>query len=528
MPEQPSSQLNVQHGVFADANLAGQVQPELCSKPAEGLDSQALGLVSHSVTDSQQSAENLGSGEGTLCATNPPFNLESIQSNIPENTSIAQTRICTSEEQIQQSHENIYPVAINASVVDTGNYTWSSMPSGIVSKSEIQKDSVEALRGTEVTLTSQGIGEVKTLDAALEPETMEVLTYSEASHQSVSQGPAQGLETASESVSLASGVTTTPAPANWAHPSAVTVAHMAVAGQEVKIPETTEKSLHMGNVGSVEKSSELGGVSRTLEPSLQPSVISGNLSMTQGSPVEASSVLKAGLPLQHPLTISAATPVTHVEIKSAKTPPGPGAVTKMKDMEPAMGHVEALETTMEPVGVVAKHVRAGHESLQGKGVEGTTGPAAALGASGMFLQHGVLTETRRVDRAQGSAGMNVVAEAKGLRPTSEPAAVVQTFVPQTAPEVQMAEGFRSPRAKDSEGTLLQRESRPEGESHVRDLVPALSLQKENTQGAGGVLRPAAVVEAKTLQQLQCPYKWKVCELQKLCVVGLLQVQGFLP
>uniref|UniRef100_A0A803V9L6 SON DNA binding protein n=1 Tax=Ficedula albicollis TaxID=59894 RepID=A0A803V9L6_FICAL len=500
MPEQPSSQLNVQHGVFADANLAGQVQPELCSKPTEGLDSQALGLVSHSVTDSQQSAENLGSGEGTLCATNPPFNLESIQSNIPENTSIAQTRICTSEEQIQQSHENIYPVAVNASVVDTGNYTWSSMPSGIVSKSEIQKDSAEALRGTEVTLTSQGTGEVKTLDAALEPETMEVLTYSEASHQSVSQGAAQGLETASESVSLASGVTTTPAPANWAHPSAVTVAHVAVAGQEVKIPETTEKSLHVGNVGSVERSSELEGVSRTLEPSLQPSVISGSLSMTQGSPVEASRVLKAGVPLQHPLTISAATPVTHVEIKSAKTPPGPGAVTKMKDMEPAMGQVEALEATMEPV---AKHVRAAHESLQGKGVEGTTGPAAALGASGVFLQHGVLTETRRADRAQGSAlpagltGVNVVAEAKGLRATSEPAAVVQTLVPQTAPEVQMAEGFRSPQAKDSECTSLLRESRPGDESHVRDLVPALSLQKENTQGAGGVLRPAAVVEAKT-------------------------------
>ncbi|XP_014749193.1 PREDICTED: protein SON isoform X3 [Sturnus vulgaris] len=497
MPEQSSSQVNVQHGVFADANLAGQVQPELCSKPTEGLDNQALGLVSHSVTDSQQSAENLGSGEGTLCATNPPFNLESIQSNIPENTSIAQTRICTSEEQIQQSHENIYPVAINASVVDTGNYTWSSIPSGIVSKSEIQKDSVEALRGTEVTLTSQGIGEVKVSDAALEPETMEVLTYSEASHQSVSQG----LETPSEFVSLASGVTA-PTPANWAHPSAVTVAHVAVAGQEVTIPETTEKPLHMGNVRSVERSSELGGVSRTLEPSLQPSVMSGTLSMTQSSPLEASSVLKAGVPLQHPLTIPAATPVTHVEIKSAETPPGPGAVTKMEDMEPAIGNVKASETAMEPVGVVTKDVRAAHEILQGKSVEGTTGPATALGASGMFLQHGASTEMS-VDRTQGSAlpagliGVNVVAEAKGLRAASEPAAVVQTFVPQTAPEVQMAEGFRSPRAKDSEATSLLRESRPEGESHVRGLASALSLQRENTQGPGGVLRPVAVVEAKT-------------------------------
>ncbi|KAM4905793.1 protein SON isoform 2-T2 [Sylvia borin] len=502
MPEQSSSQLNVQHGVFADANLAGQMQPELCSKPTEGLDNQALGLVSHSVTDSQQSAENLGSGEGTLCATNPPFNLESIQSNIPENTSIDQTRICTSEEQIQQSHGNIYPVAINASVVDTGNYTWSSMPPGIASKPEIQKDSVEALRGTEVTLKSQGVGELKASDAALEPETMEVLTYSEASLQSVSQRAAQGLETASESVSLASGVTT-PTPANWTHPSSVTVAHVAVAGQEVKIPETTEKSLHMGNVRSAERYSELGGVSRTLDPSLQPSVISGSLSMVQGSPVEASSVLKAGVPLQHPLTISAATPVTHVEIKSAKAPPGPGAVTEMKDMEPAMGNVKALETTMEPVGVAAKDVTAAHESVQGKTVEGTTGCATAVGASAVFLQHGVLTETRTVDRTQGSAlpagltGVNVVAEAKGLRATSGPATVVQAFIPQTAPEVQMAEGVRSPRARDSEGTSLLRESRPEGESHVRGLAPALSLQKENTQGPGGVLRPVAVVEAKT-------------------------------
>ncbi|XP_059696166.1 protein SON isoform X3 [Haemorhous mexicanus] len=501
VPEQSSSQVNVQHGVFADANLAGHVQPELCSKPAEGLDNQALGLVSHSVTDSQQSAENLGSGEGTLCAANPPFNLESIQSNIPENTSIAQTRICTSEEQIQQSHENTYPVAINASVVDTGNNTWSSIPSGIVSKSEIQKDSVQALGGTEVALKSQGIGEVKALDAALEPEAMEVLTYSEASHQSVSQRAAQGLETASESLSLASGVTTTPTPANWAHPGAVTVVHMAVAGQEVKIPETTEKSLHMGNVRSVERPSELGGASRTLEPSLQASVTSGSLSVTQGSPLETSSVLKAGVPLQHPLTISAATPVTHVEI-SAKTPPGPGAISKMKDTERAMGSVKALETTMEPV--VAKDVRAAHESLQGKSVEGTTGSATALGASGVFIQHGVLTGTRGVDRTQGSAlpagltPMNVVAETRGLGVPSEPAAVVQTFIPQTAPEVHMAEGFRSPRAKDSEGTSLLRESRPESESHVRGLAPSLSLQKESTQGPGGVLRPVAVVEAKTL------------------------------
>ncbi|XP_030918477.1 protein SON [Geospiza fortis] len=61
----------------------------------------------------------------------------------------------------------------------------------------------------------------------------------------------------------------------------------------------------------------------------------------------------------------------------------------------------------------------------------------------------------------------------------------------------MAEGFRSPQAKDSQGISLLRESRPESESHVRGLSPSLSLQKENTQSPGGVLRPVAVVEAKT-------------------------------
>ncbi|XP_029876821.1 protein SON isoform X2 [Aquila chrysaetos chrysaetos] len=583
MPEKSSSKLSVQHGGFGDANLAVHVQPEeLRLKASEELDRQALGLVSHSRTDSQQSTENLGSEKGTLCAANPPFNLEGSQADIQENTSI--TQICTREEQIKQSYENIYPIAITASekgvLVDTGNDTSSSIPSGVAS-TEIQKDSaasevIEALKGSEVILKSKGTGEA--LDIALESETMEVLKYSEASLQSVAQGGAKGLEATSESVSLASDVTTIPKSASQADLNTVKVAHVSVAMEEVKIPEATEKSLHMGNVKNVERSLELGGVSRTLEPALKPSIISDNLRVTQCSPMEGSSVLKADVSLQHPFKISALTAVTQVEIKSAKIPLGPGAVTKVKDIEPArssahMENVKALEealqptavvkpktleTVMEPVGVPAKDVKAAQECLQGevvKVVEGTTDPGTVLNASGVFLQPEVLTETRSMDRTQESVlpaeltDVNVVAEAKGLRAALEPIAVVQTFVPQTCREIQMAEGFKGPQrtvevaalagvkgqetsqatlqlentnaskisestfkpvavteAKDSEGTSLLRqpeelrESRSESESNVRGLeATPLSLQKEDMKGPGGVLRPMAVVEAKTLK-----------------------------
>ncbi|XP_071423519.1 protein SON isoform X2 [Pithys albifrons albifrons] len=495
LPEKSSAQGNVQHGVLGEPALAGLGQPALCPAPSQGLDNQALGLVSHSVTDSQQPAENLGSGEWTLCAANPPFHLGSSESVIPGNISIAQSTVCTSEEQIQRSHGNTCPVAFNASVVDTGNDTWSSIPSGIASKSEFQTDSVEAPGGSEVTLNSQGTGEVKALGASLEPETMEVLTYAEASLPSVSPSGAQELGTASESMSLASSGTVIPTSADWADPSAATVTHMAVAGQEMEIPEATEKPLHVENVQSC---LELGGVGRTLEPALQPSIISGNLNTTL--PVEGSSVWKANVPLQHPLQVSAATPVTQVEIKSAKTPPGPGAVTEMKDIEPGMETVKALETTVEPVGVTV------HEGLQDRAVEGATAPATVLGASTPFLQHGVFMETRGVDRSQGSAlpagltGGSVAAEAKHFRAPSEPAAVVvQTF---SHPEVQRAEGFRSPQAKGSDGTLLLRESRPEGESNVRGLAPALSSQKEDVQGPGGVLRPVALTAPSLSLQVE--------------------------
>ncbi|KAM6140405.1 uncharacterized protein FYW35_002798 [Pterocles gutturalis] len=581
MPEKSSSKLSVQHGGSGDANLAVHVQPEeLCLKVGEEVDRQALGLVSHSITDSQQSTENLVSEKGTLCATNPPFNLEGSQSDIRGNASI--TQICTREEQIKPSHENIYPIAINASeksvLVDTGNDTLSSIPFGVANTSEIHKDLaatlasevIEAPKGSEVILKSKGTGEVKALDTALESETMDVLKYSEASLQSVAQGKAKKLEAASESVSLTSDVTAVPKSADQADLNTVKVAHMSVAMEEVKIPEASEKSLHMGHVKNVERSLELGGVSRTLEPALRPSIISDNLRVMQCSPVEGSSVLKAHGPLKHCFQIAAATAVSQVHL-------GPGAVAKVKDIEPTrssacMTSAKALEETlqpiavvkpktletMEPVGVIAKDVKAAQECLQAevvKDVEGTTDPATALNASGVLLQRKVLTETKSVDGNQESAlpaeliDVNVVAEAKGLRATLEPVAVVQTFVPQTTPEIQMMEGFKGQRApmevaalpgvkgqetsqatlqlentnasnisesilkrvavteaKDSEGTSLLRqpkelrESRSESELIVRGLEAApLSLQKEDIRGPGGVLSQVAVVEAKPLK-----------------------------
>ncbi|XP_050188712.1 protein SON isoform X4 [Myiozetetes cayanensis] len=461
--EKSGPQVNVQQGGVGDPSLAGHLQPQLCPAASEGLDNQALGLVSHPLTDSQQSAENLGSGDGTLCAANPPFILESNQCNIPENSSITPSTVCTSEEQIQQAHGNIYAVAINASVVDTGNDAWSSIPSGIASKSEFHKDSVEALRGSEVALKSPGTGEVKALDTALEPEAMEVLPHSEASLQSVSQRAAQDLGTASVAVSLASGGAAIPASADWADPSAVTAAHVAVAGQGLKIPEATEKCLHMGNVQSVQRSLELGSVSRTLEPAQQASVIAGNLSTTL--PTGSSSVLRSNVALQHPFKISAVTPVAQAEIQSAKTPPGAGTVTEMKDIEPAMENVKAAGTAVEPGGVTA------HGSLQGKAGEGSTA-AAVLEAAGPFLPRGACTEMRGVDRAPGPAlpaglaGASAAAEPGGVRAASEPAAPVQTLAQQTAPQLQMAEGLQSLRAPGSEGASLLR---PEGESNVRAL-----------------------------------------------------------
>ncbi|XP_009571044.1 PREDICTED: protein SON-like, partial [Fulmarus glacialis] len=498
MPEKSSSKLSVQHGGFGDANLAVHMQPEeLCLTASEEPDRQALGLVSHSRTDSQQSTENLGSEKGTLCATNPPFNLEGSQSDIQESATMTQTKICTRAEQIKQAQENIYPIAINVTekgvLVDTGNETSSSIPSGVANKSEIQKDSaaalasevIEALKGSEVILKSKGTGEVKALGTALESETMEVLKYSEASLQSVAQEGAKELEATSESVSLASDVATIP------------------------------KSANQADLNTVK-----------------------------------------------------------VEITSAKTPLGPGAVTKVKDTEPARSsaHVEdvkaleealqpiavvkpkTLETILEPAGVIAKDVKAARECLQVevvKDMEGTMDPATVLNASGVFLQPKVLTETRTQESALPAelTDVNVVAEAKCLRATSEPVAVVQTFVPQTTPEIQMADLFKGPRAtvevavltgvkgqetsqatlqlentnaskisqftlkpvavteaKDSEGSSLLRqpeelrESRSESESNVRGLeATPLSLQKEDVKGPGGVLRPMAVVEAKTLE-----------------------------
>ncbi|XP_057266087.1 protein SON isoform X4 [Pezoporus wallicus] len=521
IPEKSSSKLSVQHGGFEGANLAVHTQPELCLQTSEELDRQAVGLVSHSGTDSQQSTENLGSEQGTLFATNPPFTLEGSQSDTQGDASIAQTRICTREEQIKQSHDNIYPIAINVSekgvLVDTGSNTSSSILYEVTNKSDIQKDStvtlasevVEALKGSEVTLKSEGTGEVKALDTALESESMEVLTYSEAFLQSVAQGGAKEMEATSESVYSASNVTTSPKFASQADLSTVNVAHMSVAMEEVRIQEATEKSLPMGNV---ERSLELGGLSRTLEPAVKISVTSDDLRVMQASPIESSSVLKADTSLQHPYKVPAAAAVTQMEIKSVNMDQGSGAVTEVKGIEPArssghtenvktlegalqpvaVGKPESLETILKPVDVAAKDVTAAQEHLQAevKYVEGTTGPATVLYASRVFLQPNVLTDTRSVGRTQESilpaelTHVNVVAEIEGLRSALEP--IGQTFAPQTVPEIQMVEGFKGPQATTEVAALTG--------VKIRETSQA-ALQLENTDASKiseSTFKPVAV------------------------------------
>ncbi|XP_053920727.1 protein SON isoform X2 [Cuculus canorus] len=521
MPEKSSSQLSEQHGGSGDANLAVHMQSEqVCLKASEELDRQALGLVSHSGTDSQQSLENLGSEKGTLCQINPPFNLQGGQSDIQENTSITQTNVCTREEQIKQSHENIYPTAINASEigvrVDTGNDTLSSIPSAVVSRSEIQKASsstlasevIEALEGSEVILKSKGTGKVKALDTALESDAMEVLNYSEVSLQSVAQWGAKELGATSESVSLASNVTAIAKSANQAEMNTVKVAHLSVAMEEGKIPEA-EKSLHMGNVKNVERSLELGDMSRTLEPVLKPSLISDNLGVMQCSPMDSS-----GVSPQHAFKISAVTAVNQAEIKSAKVPLGLGAVTKVKDIEQQMQNVKALEealqpvavvepktleTIVEPVGVTAKDVKAAQECLQTdvvKDMESTTDPATVLNASGMFLRPKVLTETKSMERTQESAlpaelaDRKVVVEARSLTAIVEPAVAAQTCVPQTTPEIQVTECFKGPQATVEVAALAGIKSRETSQA---------TLQLENTSASKiseSILQPISVPEAK--------------------------------
>ncbi|XP_054237932.1 protein SON isoform X2 [Indicator indicator] len=437
MPEKSSSQLTVQHGGFGDANLSVHLQPEeLCLKASEELDRQALGLVSHSRTDSQQSLENLGNEKGTLCATNPPFRLENSQPDTQENASIT---VCTGEEQIKQTHENVYPVALNASeksVLVTGNDISFSILSGVANKSEMQKDSAgtlasevtEALKGSEVTLKCEDTGEVKALYTTLQPETMEVLKYSEPSKQSVAQWGAKELEATSDAASLASDVTTIPKSANQADLNTVTVVHMDTAMEEVKIPEATEKSLPMGSV-------------RVLEEALQPIAV----------------------------------------------------------VKP-----QILEKIIEPLDVAAEDVRAAREGLQVEAVrdvECTTDPATVLNASGVLLQPKVLIDRRSVDGPRESAfpaeltDVNVATGAEGLRATLEPGAVVQTFIPQTTPEIQMAEGFKGPQAtmevaplagvrgQEISQTTLQLENTNTSQiSNVRGLkATALSLQKEGVR-----------------------------------------------
>uniref|UniRef100_A0A493SZN5 SON DNA binding protein n=1 Tax=Anas platyrhynchos platyrhynchos TaxID=8840 RepID=A0A493SZN5_ANAPP len=453
MPEKSSSTLAVQHGGLGDATLAVQMQPEeLCLKASEGLDRQALGLVSHLRTDSQPSTENLGSEKGTLCATDPRFNLEGSQ----QNASMTQAQICTREEQIKQSYGNVYPVAVNVNEKGdffvTGSNASSSIPSGVANKYELQKavlpsEMTEALKGTESALRPQGPGEVK----ALESEAMEVLEYSEASLKSMAQGGVKELETTSGSVSLTSDVTTIPKSADL---DTVKAAHMSVDMEEVKVTGATA----------------LGGVSRTLEPALNPPVLSDNLRVAQCSSMESSSVLAA-----------AVEPVGMMADMKSKTDP-----------DAALQH--SLKTQMEMKS--AKILLAAGE--------GTPDSATA------FLQAKVFTETR------GLTDAHVVAETKGLQATSEPVAAVQTLIPRTVPEIQMVEGFQGPRAtmevvtgtrtKDTETgqATLQLENTyasktSESESNMRGLeATPLSLQKEEMKGPAGVLRPMTVVESKTL------------------------------
>ncbi|XP_069727606.1 protein SON isoform X3 [Phaenicophaeus curvirostris] len=485
MPEKSSSQLSEQYGGCGDANLAVHVQSEqLCLKAGEELDRQALGLISHSGADSQQTLENLGSEKGTLCQINPPFNLEGSRSDTQENTSITQTTVCTREEQIKQSHESIYPTAINTSeigvLVGTGNDTSSSTPATAASRSEIQK-------GSEVILKSKGTGEVKASDTALESEAMEVSNYSEASLQSVAQWGAKDLGATSESVSLASNMTTISKSANQAGMDTVKVGHLSL---------------------------ELAGVSRTLEPTSKPSVTSDNLRVMQCSPMDSSGVLKADVSSQHAFQISAVTAMNQAEIKSAKVPLGPGAVTKVKDTEQHTENVKALEealqpvavvkpqtmeTIMEPVGVKAKDVKAARECLQTdvvKDVESTTGPAIVLNASGMFLQPQVLTETKSMARTQEPALPAELADSKvvveaSLTSVAEPVAAVQTCASQTAPEIQVTERLQATvevaaltgvKGQEASQATLQLENSSASKISESTLKPVCTMETKGSQG----------------------------------------------
>uniref|UniRef100_A0A8C3KZN7 Protein SON n=1 Tax=Chrysolophus pictus TaxID=9089 RepID=A0A8C3KZN7_CHRPC len=442
IPEKSSSTLSVQHGGFGDANLGVHIQPEGLSLQANvELDRQALGLASQLRTDSQPCMENLESEKGTLCATEPQFNLEGSQFIIQQNASMAQTEICTREEQIKQSHESIYPVAINVSekgdFFATGSVASTSVPSGVANKSELQK----------LALPS----EVKTMDTSLASNTMEVSTYSEASLKSVALGGTKELETTSESMCLTSDVATISKPADL---NTVKVTDMSMAIGEVRIPGATELPVVSGNLRVAQCRSMEG--SSILKAASESVVMMGDVKNKELDPDAA---------LQHSFKVPAETAVSHVQIESAKTPLAPGTV-EVKDIEPVrvslhVGSVRPMEEVLQPM-IKSKTSEAVMV------VRGTSDSATALNASEALLQCAFSKEM------QSLTDVNVVAEAKGLQTTSEP--VVQTLVPQTVPVALQLENSNVLRGLEATPQSSQKEDMKKATS--------LSLQMESMKASG--------------------------------------------
>ncbi|XP_040517915.2 protein SON isoform X7 [Gallus gallus] len=458
--EKSSSTLSVQHGGFGDANLAVRIQPEELSLQANvELNRQALGLASQLRTDSQPCMENLESEKGTLYATDPQFNLEGSQFTIQQNASMTQTEICTREGKIEQSHENVYPVAVNVSEKGdffvTGSVASTSIPSGVANKSELQK----------LVLPS----EVKTLDTSLASNTMEVLTYSETSLKSMALGGAKELETTSESMCLTSDVTAIPKLANQADLNTVKVNDTSMAIGEVRIPGATELPVVCGNLRVTQCSSMEG--SGILKATSESVVTMGDVKNKEVDPDAA---------LQHSFKVPAETAVTQVQIVSAKTPLAPGTV-EVKDIEPVrvsvhMGNVRPLEEVLQPV-VKPKTLEAVTV------VKGASDSATALDASEALLQ---CTFSKEM---QSLTDVNVVAEAKGLQTTSEP--VVQTLVPQAVPVALQLENSNVLRGLEATPQSLQKEDMKRATS-VSSQMESVKASEEPFSGS---MEPVMVPEA---------------------------------
>ncbi|OXB52427.1 UNVERIFIED_CONTAM: hypothetical protein H355_014086, partial [Colinus virginianus] len=448
IPEKSGSTLSVQHGGFGDANLAVHVQPKELSLQANvELDRQALGLTSQLRADSQPRMENLESEKGTLCATDPQFNLEGGQFTIQQNVIMTQTEICTREEQIKQSHENIYPVAVNVSEKGdffvTGSVASTSILSGVSTKSELQK----------LVLPS----EVKTSDTSLASNTMEVLTHSEATLKSMALGGSKELETTSESMYLTSNVTI-PKSANQADLDTVKVTDMSVAVGEVRIPGATELPVVSGNLRATQCSSVEG--SGTLKAASEPAVVMGDAA------------------LQHSFEVPVETAVTQVEIVRAETPLRPGTDQEVKDVEPVRVSVH-MENVRPLEEVLLKP-----ETLEAvTDVKGTSDPATVLKASEVSPQSTFLAET------QSLTDVNVISEAKGLQITSEPA--VQTCVPQTVPVALQLGSSNVLRGLEAAPQSLQKED--------INRTTLLSLQMESMKSteerSSGRMEPVIVPES---------------------------------